>query len=191
MPMDEVNYQKLLDVEGRVREKVPGDAGGETILGEDRADNAASPVWALADADDVAGKDPAKDPVVLARIRADYERLWDANGLDRLPAVLRGPVFGGIVNQGPGRIWTWLQQSANEIFCQEITKTDGIPGPATITALARVSTDALADKFKLKRVASYTAVALKRHAAATTDEGRLEAIKFYLGLMDRVMNGGM
>jgi type VI secretion system secreted protein VgrG len=126
-------YPPLIQDEGKVDEKVPGDTGGRTVFGIDEASNPGDPIFALADAAEAAGRPVATDPAVNARAQEYYAEKWTAWGIDSVPDLLQAHVFGAAVNEGIASVVKLLQNALLDQGIQVLV--DGQMGPSTIDAL--------------------------------------------------------
>lgn len=113
----------------------PRDAGGETSFGISKK---AYPSL------DIAG---LKREEAIAIYKRDY---WDKNNLDRIPEVLRLPLFDCAINQGSYFSISTLQRLLGLI-------ADGHVGPQTVEALIKhKNIDGLREQFFRKRMSAYS-----------------------------------
>lgn len=117
------------------------DHGGETNLGVTRAN------WG-----DYMGR-PIKDGEMRAltrdMVKPFYKlRYWDKVRGDDLPTGVDYAVFDFAVNAGPGRAAKFLQRAVG-------TTDDGIIGPATLAAVAKLPPSTVIDRFNEAKVAFY------------------------------------
>jgi lysozyme family protein len=90
----------------------------------------------------------------LSRTLAEaiYKRLyWATVHADELPAGIRFQVFDAAVNHGPARAVQWLQSAVG-------TKPDGIIGPLTLAAAAKMGGAATGLRFNAQRLAFYASL---------------------------------
>lgn len=114
MNFDEA-FVQLLGHEGAYSND-PADPGGETMWGITKA---------VARENGYTGEMRAM-PTEVAKV-IYRKKYWDACFCDRLPPLLRYPVFDAAVNSGPGQSVKWLQRALG-------VKDDGVLGNITLAA---------------------------------------------------------
>ncbi len=112
----------------------PRDPGGETKFGISKRAYPALDIAALTLAD------------AKAIYRRDY---WDRAQCDRLPPGVAFDVFDAAVNSGIGQATRWLQRAVG-------VADDGVAGPLTLAAVARLEPEAVQARFSGHRLAFMT-----------------------------------
>ena len=169
----------LLDAEGRIYEKVPGDSGGATFCGLDSKDDVAWPGWPMVYADIAVGRDPAQNPSTMAAVNSWYfNKYWLPAQLDYFPEALQDAAFGCAVNQGVVEMALTLQRALNRTGQTLIV--DGNLGPSTLKAINNAPLGWLEDAFKLARIWVYL---------ATEERNPKDDAQFLDGWERRVQNG--
>lgn len=178
MPGFEGALAKVLEWEGAY-DFDPDDAGGETCYGITRVYQPTWKGWRIVADLKSAHMAPTcwKDSPQLMQAVGDYYRnKWEDWRIGELPEYLQGPVFGGMVNQGPSRVVKWVQEALRELGFP--VETDGNLGPATLSAAAKAPVGPMLDKVWNKRAKAYLVTANKPNQG-----------KYLLGWMNRLQSG--
>ena len=134
-------------------ENVPGDPGGQTRYGIDKASHPRVNI----------------DGLDLDAALAIYWKEWLNHDLNELPDKLAIAAFDVWVNGGHANVW--LQHACNETNApddEELTE-DGNLGPASIAALAACDQDAVLRVFLEQRQARFATLARKLNYAQFLD----------------------
>lgn len=130
-------FDRLIGFEGGYSNH-PADPGGETMWGVTAA---------VARANGYVG---AMRDLPRETAKAIYRKqYWNAVCADHLPFVVAFQVFDAAVNHGPANAAKWLQGAVG-------TAQDGVMGPITLAAAARMVPHLLALLFNARRLAFYT-----------------------------------
>lgn len=174
----DVIFQKILKAEGAYSND-PDDAGAETVYGISRVNYPQWEGWKQIDLMKSRGEDMDcldDNSILMGAVRLFYLGLWNKFGMESIPQELQGIVFGGAINQGPGRVLKWLQVCLQELH--QLIEADGNIGPATVLALRKVEIPLLYDKLWKKRAQAYLITANKPGQS-----------KFMVGWLNRLEGG--
>jgi lysozyme family protein len=167
----------------------PRDPGGETYRGVSRRYHPGWPGWAVIDAYKEDSRFPGiidADAKLPQFIQDFYRReFWDRVRGDRLPGDVALLVFDTAVNMGVGPAVKMLQKALNNLLPEPVLAVDGIPGPATLAAVASLGKDAgagLCPEYLALREERY-----RRLAAARPSLQKF--LKGWLRRLDRLQNG--
>lgn len=143
----------------------PTDTGGETIFGISRKNNPESVIWTMLDTWKERGNDAKAltkiartNPEFMGFVEAIYRgRYWNPCQCDRLPDVLRYPVFSCAVNCGHVIASKFVQRAVN-------VEADGTIGKKTINATILANKTQLMQSFYNQWETYYDLIVQKRPA---------------------------